>query len=191
MNHTKRYMVVFQKWNKYKFHEDKTEYDTLNEALEETKLLEEVYIDTPKPRFRFNDYVWGESYLGEALWGYVILDFEEEKVIKWGHDQLKYYKKDGDIRAVKDKFFRKYGEVPDNYKWDFGEYDGWLQYRWGNGKNSIEYREDAMIDDKNNKSQCVRRCNVKKKKYRNFTYNEKEEEELDKLNEEILAINTN
>lgn len=89
MKHTKRYMVIFQKWGKIKFHEDKTEYDTLTEAMEEAKLLEEFYADTPSPK-KLSRYdwrtgrstyyhEWGESYLDEALWGYVILDFDEER----------------------------------------------------------------------------------------------------------------
>ncbi len=197
MKHTKRYMVIFEKWGRREFHEDKTEFDTLTEAMEEAQLLEEFYADTPSPKKlsrydwrtgRHTPYhEWGEPYLDEYLWGYVILDFDEEKVIKWGHDQLKYVSKNEDIRKVKDRFFRKDGEVPEGYKWDVGEYEGWLQFRWGNGKNSVEFGEDAVIDGKNNTQKCVRRCSIKKKKYRNFTYDENEELELDKLNEEILA----
>ena len=197
MKHTKRYMVIFEKWGRIEFHEDKTEFDTLTEAMEEAQLLEEFYADTPSPkklsRYDWRTgrhtpyYEWGEPYLDEYLWGYVILDFEEEKVIKWGHDQLKYVSKNEDIRKVKDRFFRKDGEVPEGYKWDVGEYEGWLQFRWGNGRNSVEFGEDAVIDSKDNTQKCVRRCSIKKKKYRNFTYDESEELELDKLNEEILA----
>lgn len=36
-----------------------------------------------------------------------------------------------------DFFFRGPNEVPPDYKWDDGEYDGWLQFRWGDGKNAI------------------------------------------------------
>lgn len=197
MKHTKRYMVIFEKWSKKEFHEDKTEYDTLAEAMEEAQLLEEFYADTPSPkkltRYDWRTgknthyHEWDEPYLDEALWGYVILDFEEERVVKWGHDQLKFVSKNEDIRKVKDRFFRKDGEVPEGYKWDVGEYEGWLQFRWGNGRNSVEFGENAIIDGRNDIKKCVRHCNIKKKKYRNFTYNEKEEEELDKLNEEILA----
>lgn len=197
MKHTKRYMVIFEKWGRIEFHEDKTEFDTLTEAMEEAQLLEEFYADTPSPKKlsrydwrtgRHTPYhEWGESYLDEYLWGYVILDFEEERVVKWGHDQLKFVSKNEDIRKVKDRFFRKDGEVPEGYKWDVGEYEGWLQFRWGNGRNSVEFGEDAVIDSKNNTQKCVRRCSIKKKKYRNFTYDENEEIELDKLNEEILA----
>lgn len=198
MKHTKRYMVIFEKWGRIEFHEDKTEFDTLTEAMEETQLLEEFYADTPSPKklSRYDwrsgrstyHHEWDESYLDEYLWGYVILDFEEERIVKWGHDQLKYFSKNEDIRKVKDRFFRKEGEVPEGYKWDVGEYDGWLQFRWGNGRNSVEFGENAVIDSKNNTQKCVRRCSIKKKKkYRNFTYDENEELELDKLNEEILA----
>jgi hypothetical protein len=197
MKHTKRYMVIFEKWGRIEFHEDKTEFDTLTEAMEEAQLLEEFYTDTPSPKkLKRYDYhsgrntiyhEWGEPYLDEYLWGYAILDFDEEKVIKWGHDQLKYVSKNEDIRKIKDRFFRKDGEVPEGYKWDVGEYEGWLQFRWGNGRNSVEFGEDAVIDSKDNAQKCVRRCSIKKKKYHNFTYDESEELELDKLNEEILA----
>ena len=37
-----------------------------------------------------------------------------------------------------DFFFRGPSEIPENYKWDTGEYEGWLQFRWGDGKNAIE-----------------------------------------------------
>ena len=206
MKHTKRYMVIFNKWDRHKFHEDKTEYDTIAEANEEARLLEEVYADTPRPKSEtryqrrmingridwyskakaYTDYIWGEPYMEEALWGYVIIDFENEEVVKWGHDQLKFVKKNDDIRRTKDRFFLKEGEIPSGYKWDNGEYEGWLQFRWGNGRNSIELGEDAVIDTKDNENKCVRHCSIKKKKYRNFTYDESEEAELDRLNEEIL-----
>lgn len=39
--------------------------------------------------------------------------------------------------AELDFFFRGPLEVPENYNWDIGEYDGWLQFRWGDGKNKI------------------------------------------------------
>jgi len=39
---------------------------------------------------------------------------------------------------VKDVLFRKPGEIPADYKWDEGEYEGWLIYRWGDGSNAIK-----------------------------------------------------
>lgn len=41
---------------------------------------------------------------------------------------------------LKDYFFRKKDEVPNSYSWDYGEYEGWLQYRWGDGKNALDYQ---------------------------------------------------
>lgn len=43
----------------------------------------------------------------------------------------------GNKLAELDFFFRGPGEVPEDYKWDDGEYEGWLQYRWGDGKNAL------------------------------------------------------
>ena len=37
-----------------------------------------------------------------------------------------------------DFFFRGPSEIPPDYKWDIGEYEGWLQFRWGDGKNAIQ-----------------------------------------------------
>ena len=201
MKHTKRYMVIFDKWDKTNFHEDTTEYDTITEALEEAKLLEEFYADTPEPeeihRYIYNGraistryYDWYKSHPNAVLWGYVILDFEEERIVKWGHNQLKYVNKNDDIRKVKDRFFRKSGEIPDGYKFDIGEYEGWLQYRWGDGKNAVKYGDNAIVRSRRNNNECVRHCSVKKKKYRNTVYNENEEEELNRLNEEILKENS-
>ena len=195
MKHTKRYMVIFEKWGAKKFHEDKTEFDTLAEAMEEAQLLEKFYADTPCPKklLRYNRrtgetsyyHKWGEPYLDEALWGYVILDFEEERIVKWGHDQLKCVNKTHGIRRIKDIFFRGENEIPKDYKWDIGEYEGWLQFRWGDGMNSIKFGEDAIIDNAEKKT-CVRHCKLRKKKYTSKLYDENEEVELDKLNEEIL-----
>lgn len=36
-----------------------------------------------------------------------------------------------------DFFFRGPSEIPPNYEWDEGEFQGWLQFRWGDGKNAI------------------------------------------------------
>lgn len=44
----------------------------------------------------------------------------------------------GDKLEELDFFFRGPSEVPEDYKWDTGEYEGWLQFRWGDGKNAIE-----------------------------------------------------
>ena len=205
MQHTKRYGIVFDKWSIYHYHRDITEYDTLKEVNEEAALIDEMYKDTPRPEHKYakwnrycntkstaiSDYAWCAENFGEAFWGYLIVDFEEEKIIRWGHDCLRSYNKESDVRRVKDFIFRGDDEVPKDYKWDVGEYDGWLQYRWGNGKNSIKYGDDAIIDTKDCgkvKCSCMRHCSrTKKKKFATKEYNEAEDAYLDKLNAEILA----
>jgi hypothetical protein len=42
---------------------------------------------------------------------------------------------------IKDYVFRGENEIPKSYHWDDGEYEGWLQFRWGDGKNAIDYVE--------------------------------------------------
>lgn len=199
MNHSKRYAIIFNKWTAYKNIENITEFDTIEEANEEMKLLEEMYADTPRPEHKWyneskstdtevSHYRWNAASWGEAFWGYILIDFQEEKVLTWGHDGLRVYKKHSDIRKLKDRFFRGENEIPKDYKWSAGEYDGWLQFRWGNGKNSVEYGENTIIDGMKNTKECIRRCKYRKKKNYNVNaYNENEETYLDELNAEILA----
>ena len=206
MKHTKRYGIVFDKWSIYKHHQDITEFDTIKEVNEEIELLEEMYKDTPRPEHRYSrspycnrkstnisDYAWCSEYVGESFWGYLVVDFEEERILRWGHDCLKYYNKESDIKRLKDWLFRKEDEVPADYKWDVGEYQGWLQFRWGDGRNSLRNGESAVIEtsDRYGKTSCtcVRNCRCSRKKKKKFVqreYNEAEEVELDKLNAEIL-----
>lgn len=197
MKHSKRYAVIFNKWTLYKNIESITEFDTIEEANEEIKLLEEIYKDTPRPEHKWHrndsnstvvtEYQWNAPSWGEAFWGYMVVDFQEEKILTWGHDELRLYKKSTDIRKLKDWLFRGEDEIPKDYKWDAGEYDGWLQFRWGDGKNSVEYGDNAVIDGMSNTKECIRHCKYRKKKnYSTKLYNEEEEAELDKLNEEIL-----
>ena len=81
------------------------------------------------------------------------------------HPDFKNYKKDLELLDV---LFRKPGEIPEDYKWDNGEYEGWLQFRWGNGLNAIE-KEDEI--------------NLKKKEEsrKNREKREAEKEEFEKL----------
>ena len=183
MKHSKRYAVIFNKWNLYKNVETITEFDTMNEVNDEVNLIEEMYADTPRPKHKF----WNTSAWGEAFWGYLVVDFQNERIIKWGHDELRTYKKTTDPRKLKDWLFRGENEIPKDYKWKPYEYDGWLQYRWGNGLNAIKYGENAVIDGMKNAKECIKRCKYRKKKnYSYKPYDENEETKLDELNEEIL-----
>ena len=197
MKHSKRYAVIFNKWSAYKNIQSITEFDTMNEVDDEVNLIEEMYADTPRPEYKWRrghskstvvtDYHWCSPSAQEAFWGYLVVDFQNEKIIKWGHDELRIYKKTTDPRKLKDWLFRGEREIPKDYKWKPYEYDGWLQYRWGNGLNAIKYGENAVIDGMNNSKECIKRCKCRKKKsYAAKPYDEDEELELEKLNSEIL-----
>ena len=199
-------MVIFNKWNPYKVHEDKTEFDTIQEANEEVNLIEEMYADTPRPKYKYHDeeswkwkvwrqhhrpqnydYIWSKYDIGESFWGYAILDFEKEEIVKWGHDHLHNWTKWSHPLKMKDHFFRGENEIPLNYKWDDGEYDGWLQFRWGDGKNAVGYVQTE--EDKQAEKCALSPKKCRKRRFVVKEYNESEEEELDKLNAELMEEN--
>ena len=161
--HTKRFMVIFSMWGKspsardmrglYNLKEyahSETEFDTESEWKEEVRLIEKVYADTPRPYevekegSKWHNKIW-EFEINSRFWGYLVLDFVKERVVKVGGDGIYEYHKNGigswrsgavSLRML-DEFFRGENEIPKNYVFDTGEYEGWLQYRWGDGKNAI------------------------------------------------------
>ena len=151
----KRYAVVFDMWQENKFLEEVEQFDTLEEVAEYESLIVSTYCTTKHP---VKEKVRGKKYNytrlnwegGACYWGYVVLDFQEEMVMKFEHDGLKFSyttrpsfnSKNRNEPKVKDYFFRKIGEVPNNYQWDDGEYEGWLRFRWGDGKNSLTYKKE-------------------------------------------------
>ena len=133
MEHTKRYIVIFDVWSERTFSEEKNEFDTENEWKEYVSLIDSIYKDT-KPSY--------DMYGFEKEWGYVVLDFNTEKILKWSpNGRIWNVQKKRNPLEIKDIFFRGDNEIPKDYKWDDGEYEGWLQYRWGDGKNAIDYKE--------------------------------------------------
>jgi len=125
--------------------ESVTEYDTEKELLADLELIVQLKTDI-------------------ELSEYLCLDFEREKVFKFNvYDKYSSYKEDyyinytslftflnsirlddKDNRKIdpnspysRDILFRGDDEIPKDYKWDKGEYEGWLQYRWGDRKNAI------------------------------------------------------
>lgn len=163
LNHTKRYMVIFNIWTDKKFKETKTEYDNIKDVKEETNLIDEVYRDTPVPLKVLKEKSWKKEYDtytisyedGRKYWGYCVVDFEKQEILKYGGHGLINYGKKTDQRIVKDVFFRGNDEIPKGYQWDDGEYEGWLQYRWGNGKNAIGYKEPEPKKTNNLKKEKV------------------------------------
>lgn len=127
-------MIIFHTWSQHSFHEDKLEFDTEKEWKEYVSLIDNVYNNTEPLKDRYGD---------TKEWGYVVLDFDLKKILKWGKTEKIYNarKSNRKMLELKDKFFRGEDEIPKDYKWDDGEYEGWLQYRWGDGKNAIDYVE--------------------------------------------------
>ena len=149
LNNTKRYVLIFNKFTKYKLiSKSITEYDTLKEANEEIKLIHELYENDPRPEVvrQCGDYTEYNFDNGGYFWGYVLLDFKEERILKWGNDYLygdMVWKK-CDKLFLKDYFFRKKDEIPEGYGFDKDEYCGWLIYRW----NRNYYNHMFGLDNK-------------------------------------------
>lgn len=150
---TKRYVLIFNKWQiTPRTNLSISEFDSKEEVAEEISLLNKFYHDTPRPE-KIKDKAWRSwdkrytySYKnGGWWWGYIVLDFKDEKCLEIGHDGFGSYKrmKDFDLYA-KDYFFRKNDEIPIDYNFDEGEYEGWIQFRWGDGKNAIGYVEPEV-----------------------------------------------
>ncbi len=147
----------------YDNYEDvKEEINLLNEIYEDVPKPTKVYsksgknvdkcdskymIQTYPERYRF-DYDYSDN---AYFWGYVVLDMKKCEFLKISTDVIKIgtmysifkkvnRKKDLNIY---DYFFRKNSEVPEDYEWHHkgAEYEGWLQFRWGDGKNAIDYVE--------------------------------------------------
>ena len=67
-----------------------------------------------------------------------MLDFEKQAILGTGGTSL-YDDKSMQSLRIKDNYFRGDDEIPEGYVWHQGEYEGWLQYRWGDGKNALDY----------------------------------------------------
>lgn len=140
-------MLVLKTWGgQHKATASYDEYDTLEELKEGEKLAKALYKDTPKP-IKSDDYRYYRrhnkmmSYTypeGHYWWGYIMLDFEKQAILGTGGTSL-YDDKSMQSLRIKDNYFRGDDEIPEGYVWHQGEYEGWLQYRWGDGKNALDY----------------------------------------------------
>ncbi len=161
---------------------DYDEFDTIVEVKDYIKFLNELYQDVEepykvpecwtdrftgkkihkKPLYAFeHHYIYNESYWEaedgkRKFWGYYVFDYETERIIDHGGvahpDFPKQYKQDLKLRDI---LFRGKDEIPKDYKWDRGEYEGWLQFRWGNGLNAIE-KEDEINEKKRTEAARIR-----------------------------------
>lgn len=165
------------------------EFDTLAEANEFIRYSQEVYKDIEKPTYieeYFLDkdtnkkYSWGERKPAgciriynhyecnggkQKFIGYLIFDYQDSKIVNMvgdKHPDFKNYKKDLELLDI---LFRKPGEIPEDYKWDNGEYKGWLQFRWGNGLNAIEKEDEINLKKKEESRKNREKQEAEKKEF--------------------------
>ena len=143
-----KYCVIFNTYTDSPKSFSVTPFDTLEEALEEAKLINIMYCNTPKPQKIDNKLIGNKHPLdysnGAYFWGYMVLDMINKKVIKLVNT-IKHcgFTFENKITLANiDVLFRDENEIPDDYIWDIrGEYEGWLQFRWGDKKNALDYVE--------------------------------------------------
>jgi len=136
----------------------RSEYDDLHECYNECDELDDMYDNHPIPVLKDNvkiekgktpnisfDAIWDYNN-GKSWWGYLVLDMKECKAIrvggfglfiKRGFDTYRCISSCKDVNnyaRLRDFFFRDTNICPDDYDWQNGEYDGWLQYKWGRWK---------------------------------------------------------
>lgn len=105
------------------------------------------------------------------FWGYMVIDYHKEDFIKMGgdrHPEFYDYKRRLEIYDCIFRIgntLRKTDPIPKDYEWDKGEYEGWLQYRWGNGLNAID-KEDEINRQK--KIEADRKREEKQKQIEEF-----------------------
>lgn len=140
------------KKNVFVFEHEKVEFDTIEEAKEYIKLFEELCSTYETPELSTQSYKSKISYYrnkdreyifdneNKRLWGWLLGD-REKMELKWGGHKLKEYNNKTNRLELYDILFRGDDEIPRKYQWDSGEYEGWLQFRWGDGKNALNYVE--------------------------------------------------
>lgn len=143
----KRYVLIFNIWDDKKCSKSITQYDTIEEVKEEYILINELYCNTTRPQKivkednRYGKKKYKISYEGGArFWGYIIIDYNNNEIIKIHNDGLLDFEGRTITLRMKDFYLRKPGEIPEDYIFECNaEYEGWLQYRWGNGMNAVDY----------------------------------------------------
>lgn len=162
-----RFVILFNLYKTARISYSKSLYDSKEDCFAECFELDEMYKNHSIPTIK--EYKWNGVYPknrhtypeydfdNKSWWGYIVLDFELKQIIRVGgygfmtetsfsitnQKSVKgiFKMKGANIPEIRDYFFRDVDIVPDDYKWDTGEYKGWLQFRWGDGKNAIGYIE--------------------------------------------------
>ena len=158
-----------KKWNifhtglKDYINEEREELDTMEEVNDYVNLFEGVYKDTnDKPSLKEPFEVWGyvvgdTNQFKFVKWGGTGMKHISKGVrgnckklvkpvpfsnVKFGEAfHYAFHNFDSRMNSLynKDYVFRGKDEIPVNYRWDNGEYEGWLQFRWGDGTNAVGY----------------------------------------------------
>lgn len=156
-----RYVILFSLKGQYGVTGySRSEYDDLAPCLDECDELNKMYATHPLPVLidrKWNGVYPQKKHLksiydysgGKSWWGYIVLDMNECKAIRVGghgfhcqnHICYNTCKSINGSMETKDYFFRDPNECPDEYVFKPGEYEGWLQFKWGDGKNAIGYVE--------------------------------------------------
>lgn len=151
-----RFLLITSAWNDKGSQWREAEWlDTEEECNMAIQMFNDLFKDTPSPVLMKNKYPqyyrpWTGEYAGCYLYedgalfhGFMVLDYENETLAKSGGKGVFGVPWDYKSHKLefKDRWFRKKGEIPKNYVWANGEYEGWLQFRWGDGKNAIDYVE--------------------------------------------------
>lgn len=190
----KRYCLIFSNWTNVLLSYSISFFDSEDEIKEETMMLNNMYCSIAKPYKKNIGSKYDKKYEicfddNSFYWGYVIFDFQKETyschhdgvVIPINKPRFNYNKyvvdcikvnNKSDKLVIKDYFLRKPNEIDPNYKFKQGEYEGWLQFRWGDGKNAIGLPQPEDIS-----KEKIRKKNYKPKdkffkKYEEITESE-------------------
>lgn len=144
-NINKRYVLIFNIWADRKVTKTISQFDDFEDVKEEYMLIDEMYNDTPKPtklpkeKHSTSRIINLDFSDGKKFWGYIVIDYEKNEIIRIHNDGLqKFGRKINE--SMKDYYLREPGEIPEDFKFSCqAEYDGWLQYRWGNRMNAVDY----------------------------------------------------
>ena len=158
------------------FKEEREYFDTREEVNEYVTLFEQVADIYDKPH-------WGKKHKNdrESRWifenpeqrlcGYLVADTKKEMVLQWWGEMYNISKKTDKLK-IKDILFRGEDEIPKNYKWAPGEYEGWLRFRWGDGKNAIDYVDNLKPKTKDKKEDTIIEEEENWEAYTDYTPNE-------------------
>ena len=151
----------------------KEEIELVKDFYKGTPRPEKIY---EKHKYHYGKRKYDISFEnGGSYWGYIAIDYQDKKILGIYNDGCRVYKikieriypyykntnakviekiikepyiisSKTDRRRAMDIFFRTFDDVPEGYVWDDGEYEGWLQFKWGDGKNAIGYVEPKKFD---------------------------------------------